>query len=170
MVLGNTSVQEIMNDPDPGERKRDLDVPAFLKPSAEIHRLSALITIYHEIPLIREAFLPRTSLDAVPDYGSDKEWWSGRAIDVPGVFGPDVSLPDEVTLELHRLMAFLDKTERSYGSVEPLANLNGVRLQENQRTKEAAFLTAWKSSVQQSDPSKVSRTEGLLWSLPYPES
>jgi hypothetical protein len=149
MVLaGQTSVTEIVVDPEPAERKRDLDVPAFLKPSVEDHRLGALLTIYHEIPLIREIFLPRAGQDQAPNYGYDKEWWTGKAIDIPTVFGEDVTPPNEVNMELQRLMAFLDKTDRSYGSIEALANLRDVKKALRKEPKlEAAVLNAWKNGI-----------------------
>ncbi len=76
--VGKSSVQEIVVDPEPQERKRDLDAPAFLKPSISNHRLNALITIYHEIPLTRNVFLNTT--DVLTSYGHDSEWWSGTRI------------------------------------------------------------------------------------------
>jgi hypothetical protein len=153
--MGKSAVREILNDPEPAERKRDiaLDIPAFLKPSTENNRLGALITIYSQIPLIREIFLPRVPQDTAPNYGHDKEWWTGKAIDVPQVFGEDMTPPSEVTMELQRLMAFLDKTERSYGSAEALANLSDVQRElaagkaSDSHLLEAAVLRAWKNSM-----------------------
>jgi len=160
--MGKSSVREVLNDPEPAERKRGLNVPAFLKPSFENHRLGALITIYSEIPLIREVFLPRAGQDVAPNYGYDKEWWTGKAIDVPAVFGEDVTPPSEVNLELQRLMAFLDKTERSYGSAEALANLTDVQRElrpgstPDSHLLEAAVLKAWKRSMSENHSRKVS--------------
>jgi hypothetical protein len=106
-------------DPDPEQRKRNLQEPAFLRPSTSDHRLGALLTIYHEIPLIREIFLNR--LDVAPQYGSNSEWWSGAPIELPTfAVETDKLIKDEFLNEIQRLMAFLDKTERSYGSTEAL--------------------------------------------------
>ena len=39
---GNSSAQDfLLLDPEPAGRKRDIDTPAFLKPSIEDHRLGA---------------------------------------------------------------------------------------------------------------------------------
>ena len=81
VTVGKSSAQEILLDPEPANRKRDLNVPAFLKPSVENNRLGALFTIYHEIPLLREVFMNRSEVQQ--SYGFDGEWWTGKAIDVP---------------------------------------------------------------------------------------
>lgn len=148
VVAGSTSITEIVVDPEPAARKRDLDVPSFLKPSIKDHRLGALITIYHEIPIIRELFLPRAGVEQASNYGSDKEWWTGKAIEIPEIVGPETTPPNQINMELQRLMAFLDKTDRSYGSVEPLANLGDVKKAfETSESLEAALLNAWKHAI-----------------------
>jgi hypothetical protein len=137
--LGKGSGQEILFDPDPAERKRDLDAPAFLRPSVQNHRLGALLTIYHEIPLTRNLFLNKN--DLLPNYGHDREWWTGKEIEVQSINGDY----QELDRELQRLMAFLDNTERSYGSVEALLNHPDVKRERfSQPEVEAAVLTAWK--------------------------
>jgi hypothetical protein len=149
--VGKTSVQEIVVDPEPTERKRDLDSPAFLKPMIQNNRLNALITIYHEIPLIRNVFLKIT--DLLPNYGHDKEWWAGQRIMFPSMFDDDdLSTYEEVDRELQRLMAFLDKTDRSYGSVDVLANLDEVKrnLRQQGPDIESAVLNAWKNLTENS--------------------
>jgi hypothetical protein len=174
--MGKSAVREILNDPEPAERKRDITsgTPAFLKPSTENNRLGALITIYSQIPLIREIFLPRAGQDTAPNYGSDKEWWTGKAIDIPQVFGEDVTPPSEVAMELQRLMAFLEKTERSYGSAEALANLSDVQRELSARSSpdsqllEAAVLKAWKNSMSENQSTKVSAFGIPRSSLSYP--
>jgi hypothetical protein len=135
--LGKSSAQEILFDSDPAERKRDLDAPAFLRPSVQNHRLGALLTIYHEIPLTRNLFLNKN--DLLPSYGHGREWWTGKDIEV--VYGDY----QELDRELQRLMAFLDNTERSYGSVEALLNHPDVKkARYNIPEVEAAVLMAWK--------------------------
>lgn len=62
----------------------------------------------------------------LPSYGSNNEWWTGRAIELPATNEPGDAERD-VGLEIQRLMAFLDKTERSYGSADALANLPAVK-------------------------------------------
>lgn len=110
-------------------------MPAFLKPSAENNRLAAILTIYHEIPLMREILLDRTNL--IPNYGNDPGWWAGKAIELPDAAIPESNdvnwgLPtpqdyDDFIREIQRLMAFLDKSDRSYGSAEPLVKNAALR-------------------------------------------
>ena len=128
-AANSSSHQIIFQDPEPAERKRDVNTPAFLKPSIDNHRLGALLTIYHQIPLVREIFLDRKNV--LPSYGSDNEWWTGKAIELPGMNGSE-DTRCQVGQEMQRLMAFLDKTDRSYGSVDALAYLPAV--QEQYRT------------------------------------
>ncbi|KFZ24563.1 hypothetical protein V502_00948 [Pseudogymnoascus sp. VKM F-4520 (FW-2644)] len=138
MVRGNSSVgfqEPFFPDPDAIDRKREDSMPAFLKPSAENNRLAAILTICHEIPLTREILLDRINL--IPNYGNDPGWWAGKAIKLPDAAIPESNdvnwgLPtpqdyDEFIREIQRLMAFLDKSDRSYGSAEPLVNNAALR-------------------------------------------
>ncbi|KAG7148614.1 hypothetical protein HYQ46_002526 [Verticillium longisporum] len=87
-------------DPVPSKRQRASDAPAFL-----------------------------TGRPA-ENYGHNKEWWKGQAIYPAHLTAamnqgrpvPDDAKPD-FNEEIHRLMAFLDATDRSYGSVEVMADL-----------------------------------------------
>ena len=114
-------------------RKRRDDAPAFLVNgfhSQGNHRLGALLTILHEIPLARNILLQcgRGS----DSYGHNSQWWNGQEIVPPHVLAqvnsgelewgqrPNGPSFDE---ELHRIMAFLDSTERSYGSAEVMVNM-----------------------------------------------
>lgn len=147
MVPLGVSSREILLDPEPADRKRDIAVPAFLKPSVAEHRLGALITMYHEIPAIREAFINRKRVLENYQYGNHADWWNGEDIDVRNSLGDDEKLEYEVPAELQRLMAFLDKTDRSYGSVESLANMKDVkRARRRNNYLESAVMAAWKSS------------------------
>lgn len=119
--------REIIENPDPPDRQRKPHSPALLKPSLEDTRLPALITILHAIPLAREALL---NLDhTIPDYGIDAEWWDGVGIDVRTL---QVAYPEQERIqassgrllyEVQRLMAFLDHTDRAYGSTDALMRL-----------------------------------------------
>lgn len=152
--IGKSSSREIL-DPEPADRKREPGTPAFLKPMVQDTRLNAIITIYHEIPLARTLFLqPR---EDVKSYGYDPEWWSGKSIEsqVVTVDGEETLLED-CDRELHRLMAFLDKTERSYGSVEPLAESHDVkRVYRTQPDLPSAVFLAWKLAFENVDPEMV---------------
>jgi hypothetical protein len=144
------TTQDVLPDPDPEDRKREPDTPAFLKPSVHGHRLASILTIFHEIPLAREIFLERNEL--LPGYGHDPDWWSGKAIGYKNTTGfsngdstnGSLSRDErELVHEIQRTMAFLDRTERSYGSADILANLEIVRGAQCQDV-ETKFFEAWK--------------------------
>lgn len=156
LVPVSTSAREILLDPEPEDRKRDLGVPAFLKPSADDNRLAALLTIYHEIPMIREMFLDRANV--IANYGTDREWWTGKPIETPTITGAVEDEQADFVHELQRLMAFLDKTERSYGSAEVLARLPYVRRYlAHERDLESAVLEAYKSVFSADNQAKIKR-------------
>jgi hypothetical protein len=139
----NGSTHGQQRTPKAEDRKRQPGSPAILKPGPDDHRLASLITIYHEIPLAREIFLRKE--DLLPDYGHSPQWWGGTSIvrprDLRRSSGGDASIK-QLQYELQRLMAFLDKTDRSYGSVEPLTRLEAV---ENTQfwDMESKFFEAW---------------------------
>ncbi|KAL8306372.1 hypothetical protein RB601_008944 [Gaeumannomyces tritici] len=126
-------------DPRPSVRKRDPGVPAFLrcrKDGTDQQRLGALITIYHEIPAIRNLLL-ETGPPATT-YGTNNLWWKGEPIlpktqEEPPVQQEEDLMEWEYTPEpdfceeIHRLVAFLDLTERSYGTADVLASLRVLK-------------------------------------------
>ncbi|KLU82788.1 hypothetical protein MAPG_01856 [Magnaporthiopsis poae ATCC 64411] len=138
-------------DPRPSDRKRDPGVPAFLrcrKDGTDQQRLGALITIYHEIPAIRN-FLLETGPPATT-YGINNLWWKGEPIlpktqEEPPVQQEEDAMEWQTTPEpdfceeLHRLMAFLDLTERSYGTADVLASLQLIRAEWGAEVPESKF-------------------------------
>lgn len=146
--LGKSAVQDILMDPEPAYRVRQPDAPAFLKP--EHNHLAGLITIYHEIPVTRNLFLNIQDSDI--HFGYDPNWWTGQPISLaPGLSQEEEAAQSGVDRELQRLMAFLDKTERSYGSVQALANNPDVQLclkRKSERNIEAAVLDAWRQKLE----------------------
>ncbi|POS86872.1 hypothetical protein EPUL_001724, partial [Erysiphe pulchra] len=146
--LGKIDSTDSNADPEPTCREREPNTPAFLKPSIENNYLAALITIYHEIPLMRNIFLQ--SANMLDTYGYDKQWWMGRPIELGGQLSNDLTCFD-IDHELQRLMAFLDDTDRSYGSIESLANSATVmsfsRAYDGS-DKACAFLEAWRQCNQ----------------------
>ncbi|OAA72527.1 ubiquitin interaction domain-containing protein [Cordyceps fumosorosea ARSEF 2679] len=117
------------------DRQRKTDAPAFLVQHPNTvgsHKLGGVLTILHEIPLARNALL--RCGEPCEAYGFDSEWWQGKSITpVQSVHvqtpGSDLESPQEedatpgFEAEIHRLMAFLDSTERSYGSSSILTNM-----------------------------------------------
>ncbi|KAI0977124.1 hypothetical protein F4678DRAFT_411909 [Xylaria arbuscula] len=131
MVPTKATVEAGTADPPPSNRKRDADAPAFLRQTKD-HRLGALLSIYSKIPLARNILLRCGRL--APAYGHNTEWWKGKPIlrqDVlakmargEDVWGEDTH-PDFID-ELHRLLAFLDKSDRSYASADSLAETKAI--------------------------------------------
>ncbi|KAH0538601.1 hypothetical protein FGG08_004802 [Glutinoglossum americanum] len=124
-----SGAHEIYPNPEPIDRKRIASEPAFLKPSPSSHTLASFLTILHSIPLARRALLCQDHL--LSDYGYNDEWWDGTPAKAPRVVRLDDGIrvdrdEDEVIFETQRLVAFLTKTTRAYGSAETLANIDGV--------------------------------------------
>ncbi|PVH78657.1 hypothetical protein DL98DRAFT_590199 [Cadophora sp. DSE1049] len=153
--IGKSSTREVFVEPEPADRKREPGTPAFLKPSVQDTRLNAVITIYHEIPLTRSLFL--NSEDHIASYGYDPEWWSGKQIEMQVVTLDDEPTQyEECDRELQRLMAFLDKSERSYGSAEPLADRPDVKkAYRTQPDIPSSVFMAWKLAIEKKDPGMV---------------
>ena len=145
--------QEILLNPVPADRVRGRNTPAFLKPSPAEYRLPALVKILQAIPLSREAFLNRQHL--LPGYGYSSEWWDGYPIKISRVvnLSSDGQYIDELEVvhEVQRLMAFLEKTDRAYGSAEALASFDGIR-QSSKSTVIANFLEQWRVATERLDP------------------
>lgn len=151
-----TSSREMIEHPEPMKRKRVQGQPAFLRGSKETGYLGALLTIYHGIPLAREALLLPSM--HVGLYGYDPSWWSGStdenrkslSIEVP----PD---NDHSRLnflaEVQCLMAFLDNTNRAYGSIDALSNIHALR-SFNAESDFARFLQYWTEAALKQLPSE----------------
>lgn len=118
-------------DPRPVSRQRAPGSSAFLRNRSENstnrHRVGGILTILHSIPAARNALL---QLGNVPEYGygSNNEWWRGQKILPPALQEHDEQISSERNQllppwsdELHRLVAFLDSTERAYGTADILA-------------------------------------------------
>ncbi len=131
--VGNASMNS--NILPASDRQRKTDAPAFLVQHPNTiasHRLGGLLTILHEIPLARNILLRcGTPSEA---YGYDNEWWQGKNITPPqsvrvqtpdsdSEWGADEYVKPGFEDEIHRLMAFLDSTERSYGSTSVLTEM-----------------------------------------------
>ncbi|KAL8714284.1 MAG: hypothetical protein Q9225_006599 [Loekoesia sp. 1 TL-2023] len=175
MTTSKSTAKEILLNPEPKDRRRQSNTPAFLRPSPAGHRLSGLVKILHAIPAAREALLSRNCIQ--DDYGYQNEWWDGVCIESPQIVhdGADHDVPDrEVIYESQRLMAFLDGTERAYGSSEALSTFPGIReYQEDALVK--GFVATWSGSASQYDPtatlSKLFQSTGVstLRGTPYPD-
>lgn len=151
MTLPGTFAQEILLNPEPIDRRRLPGTPAFLKPAPDAPHLAAFIKILHEIPIAREALLNAKLLR--PDYGHDPQWWDGEPVKQLRVVNVDQGYNDaygqDLIYETQRLMAFLDRTERAYGSIEVVAKLQS-RPQDGDRI--TTFLEDWQKTTTQLAP------------------
>lgn len=154
---GTNATKAVPTEPAPSARKRENGAPAFLvqKPdqwSTSATRLGGILTIYHEIPLVRNILL-QTGTQAA-SYGHSPEWWKGDKIYPPHIQAklqegtPEWSeeIKPDWREEVHRLMAFLDATERCYGSIDPLASFIGTG------SVPAADTQFFDNLLQQTDP------------------
>ncbi|KUI71776.1 hypothetical protein VM1G_07364 [Cytospora mali] len=180
-------VNKEASDPPPSGRKRDPHTPVFLvcrQQGAQRHRLGPLLMINHAIPAARNFFLALGSFHPPQSgsYGNNNAWWKGDPIyateseltnDLAVAWptdGRNVKLVDE----LQRLMAFLDATERSYGTADLLCesplmkNVWGdhvVKLYESLyiKTESPLSFAAWNLLRLESDMEEPSTTEvGIL--------
>ena len=152
MTISGPQPQEILLNPEPADRRRPKGAPAFFKPSPAAHRLPALLKILHAIPLAKEALLNRAH--TLPDYGSERDWWDGTASKYLRIINLDLedrqANSDDVIYESQRLMAFLDGTERAYGSTDVLAE--AVVTEESHNDKVLDFYRKWYSATIRSAP------------------
>ncbi|KAI9805216.1 MAG: hypothetical protein M1825_001052 [Sarcosagium campestre] len=150
-----TTQSEVILHPEPIDRKLEVHQPATLRPEKSAPYLAPLLTILHSIPVAKEALFLRQRV--LPDYGHNPEWWSGSSVSIDrivqlGENNDDALAEEEVVTETQRLMAFLDKTTRSYGSVDPLVAtkaLDGVKEEE----VVSSFLGTWQSGARRHLPS-----------------
>lgn len=124
LVRQDATLQGSTSNVPPSARKRDPKTPVLLRNDGTSmdQRLGSLLTILHEIPLARNTLLQLEAQD--PSYGHDSEWWRGKPILPPHVTETD-SLEQVVVIEeeIHRLLGFLDSTDRSFGSTRVLSDL-----------------------------------------------
>lgn len=156
MTLFNTSSQEVVISPDPEDRKRVEDEPAFIRPTEDNLYLGGFLTILHSIPLAREALLLRNK--TLFDYGHDPQWWDGHPINLPKIVTVHEATAgdsdwDDIIHEAQRLMAFLDSTKRAFGSCGALANLKSMfSVSSDSEEIVTRFLEAWHGTALRADP------------------
>ncbi|RMZ88949.1 hypothetical protein DV736_g3824, partial [Chaetothyriales sp. CBS 134916] len=160
MTVPVSSHHEIVEQPPPSKRRRLDGEPAFLCGSNETGYLGPLLTIYHGIPLARDALL--LSSMQVEKYMHDPQWWSGQSDE--NHTSPTLAV--EVHVDRFRLtllamiqclMAFLDNTDRAYGSVDALAQLPGLK-RYRPDSPFSQLLEAWSdAAVGQCGPEQLTR-------------
>lgn len=157
MTLFSATPQEAIINPDPEHRKRVNDEPAFIRHSEQYQDIGPLITILHAIPIAREALLLRERV--LPSYGYDKQWWNGEAINLSKIVSLTDSDHDEnngwddVLYETQRLIAFLDSTERAFGSSDSLSSITWNQASTSYLDRGAAeFMENWQVSALKATP------------------
>lgn len=167
-----STVKEIYDDPEPTDRIRDTinQVPAFLKPSSEEHRLGALLTILYNIPLVREILLRRDKIETYYPY--EAGWWSGRPIEKPiASFQEDpylVAADRRFGQEVQKVMAFLEKTDRSYGSADVITALPYLGMIQSDDV-EASFFMGFHRILQNNELFEHIYSTGCSGSGPDPD-
>lgn len=124
LVRQDATLEESTNSVPPSSRRRDPKAPVLLLNDSMSmdQRLGSLLTILHEIPLGRNTLLQLGAQDS--SYGHNGEWWMGKPI-VPAHLSDSNSLDQAVVIEeeIHRLLGFLESTDRSFGSTRVLSDL-----------------------------------------------
>ncbi|KAL4933091.1 uncharacterized protein BDV17DRAFT_146897 [Aspergillus undulatus] len=153
MTLFNSSAREIVISPDPVDRKKQPGEPAFIRPSQDSLHLSGLLTILHSIPLAREALLLRNKV--LFNYGQDAQWWNGQPINLPKIITIHEAQDgdtewDDILYESQRIIAFLDSTNRAFGSADALAGLKSMATYSTESSV-SKFLESWQESAVRAD-------------------
>ncbi|VBB76173.1 Putative protein of unknown function [Podospora comata] len=102
-----------LEDEVPTCRQRKPGLPVFLRrrPNHNSHLLGGLLMILQRIPAARNTLL-RIGDEPAWGYRCSQDWWKGEPITVNG---------PRWEFEVHRLMAFLEGTTRSYATADILA-------------------------------------------------
>lgn len=154
MTLFNQNTREEIISPDPEDRQRNDNEPAFFRPSQDALFVGGFLTILHSIPLAREALLLRDKV--IPDYGHDAQWWNGQPVKAPRIVSLDDPYAEyqdweNVIHETQRLMAFLDSTKRGFGSTDALVSLKPISHYDQEKGVER-FLEGWQEAALQATP------------------
>ncbi|KAF2231939.1 hypothetical protein EV356DRAFT_535104 [Viridothelium virens] len=158
--VGTTeSAIEIADHPeDPFERKRSEGAPATLSPISRREKgfKPGLITILHSIPAARNALIFPSYQQG--DLGQLATWYQGDEINQGVVMEdtPNLSKQDfDIILEMQRLMAFLDETQRKYARPRYLAEILDSR--ESTKGEYAKALDEWLSIAEKIKPDPARR-------------
>ncbi|KAK0739858.1 hypothetical protein B0T21DRAFT_410174 [Apiosordaria backusii] len=102
-----------LEDEVPSCRSRSAGLPVFLRrrPNHISHLLGGLLVILQRIPAARNTLL-KIGVDPAWGYQCTEEWWKGEPITGQG---------PRWEYEVHRLMAFLEGTTRSYATADIMA-------------------------------------------------
>jgi hypothetical protein len=153
MTTFSTS-REIIEHPPPSKRRRIGDKPAFLRGAKDTGYLGSLLTIYHNIPLARAALMMPAL--TVHNYSHNPDWWSGHTDEnnkaLSTVHSTQINQHERnLLVEVQCLMAFLDRTNRAYGSVDALSELQLIRNRYGDGSV-TRFLEAWTTSALKQAP------------------
>jgi hypothetical protein len=128
LVTTSSAARVYDNPEDPKERRRDWEKgePVFFRPLKEKDPLPSLVAVLGQIPLARRALLGEEL--GLASYGSNSKWWDGESATAgeASVVDDGMDPHKDVVVEAQRLMAFIQESNRSYGSVEALDKLEGI--------------------------------------------
>ncbi|KAF2004525.1 hypothetical protein P154DRAFT_543352 [Amniculicola lignicola CBS 123094] len=156
-LVTTTKSAEYIPDAVASRRKREEGGPVIIKPLPNSDYLPALLAILHSIPLFRNALLaPELPLQT---YRLRDDWWSGHAT-AAALTVDGASIGDAYDLsiihELQRLMAFLDNSERAYGSVGGLFQLEAWTSERYPRANDDSdvlrFFLTWSRAYENQAP------------------
>ncbi|KAF2669249.1 hypothetical protein BT63DRAFT_455226 [Microthyrium microscopicum] len=150
LTVPDANAVEIYPDLETWDLVREDNEPVIMKPLTSRELLPALIAIIGHIPLAQKTLIEAPP--ALDNYGTGSLWWTGvpfasKIVDteVPGA-DPHGA---ELLAETQRLVAFMMGSDRLYGSVEPLADLQAMKDIEsnsdviNITTMTERFLASW---------------------------
>ncbi|KIW09433.1 uncharacterized protein PV09_00318 [Verruconis gallopava] len=152
-----SSTARVYDNPDPPDRRRNKEngEPVCFKPLKEMDPLPSLIAVLGQIPGARKALLCEHL--QLQNYGNNPRWWDGESAMVghPSLVGDGAFPQQDVVAETQRLMAFIQESDRSYGSVEALEKLDGLSNETTANiisksgdfTGELRFLVGWSAAA-----------------------
>ncbi|EME43435.1 hypothetical protein DOTSEDRAFT_72729 [Dothistroma septosporum NZE10] len=148
--------QEVVPDIPLGDRRHQSGKPRFLKHLPDGDYTPNLLTICHAIPQARTCLLMNKYEQ--DDYGFDQEWWRGQPIATPKIVNtvdqvlaePEDDRFKELVMEVQRLMAFLDSSNRAYASIGALTQAEIIK--NNELSSKAGslvelLLTSWRTAA-----------------------
>lgn len=155
MVVSSSS--RVYENPDADERmrKRENGEPVFFKPLKERDALPVLVAVLGQIPKTRRELLCEQVQEE--NYGTNMRWWDGEDAHAGEPNMVDDKIPQQDLIEeTQRLMAFVQESDRMYGSVEQLEKLpgmsaaivNDVMGSSSTDTGEVRFLLGWSKAAE----------------------
>lgn len=156
-LVPSSSSAEYIPDVAPTQRQREDGVPAIIKPLPNEDYLPALVAILHSIPLCRNILLAADV--SLSNYRVGDDWWKGgasaQARTIEYTESMEANKQLEILHETQRLMAFLDSTNRAYGSVGGLQQLDAFKDVDLADSDLLRFFMAWGSAYEKQTSNRL---------------